>query len=62
MAITLVCAPILLTAAWRIHAWTLLHLVVVLGVFCAVYGMLVFLFAADRQERRRFTDALLRRT
>ena len=58
MAVTLVCAPILLMAAQRIHEWTLLNLAVVLGVFCAVYGSLVFLFVADRQERRRFTDAV----
>ncbi len=61
MATTLVCAPILLVAAQRIQAWTLLHLVVVVGVFCAIYGVLVFLFVADRQERHRLIDAVFRR-
>ena len=61
MAVTLLGAPILLIAAWRIPAWTLLNLAVVLGIFGAVYGLLVVLFVADRHERRRFMDAVLRR-
>jgi O-antigen/teichoic acid export membrane protein len=61
MAVTLLAAPILLIAAWRIPTWTLLNLAVVLGVFSVVYGFLVILFVADRHERRRFRDAILRR-
>ncbi len=58
---TLASAPILWLAGQQVERWTLLHLAGVLGVFGAVYAVLVFLFVADRSERRRFTRAALRR-
>ncbi len=59
--VTAMCSPILVVAHLAIERWTLVHLVLVVGMFVAVYAPLAWLIVVGRDERKWLRNAAARR-